>query len=281
MRHEWVVQQNEQGLTLRDFLHKKFDQLSNKRIKHIIDKGYCTIQGKPEKFYRTSVLKGQKIGLLLPDEKKISTKPQFLFEEARILYEDEDLFIYDKPSGIICDDEGIIQLLKPFRTSLYLAHRLDKDTTGVCVFAKNAKTQEILFDKFRKREVFKSYLAIVDGFVQKKTFTQESEITSTKSRNPKEAKTEFRTIKREAHATLLTAIPHTGRTHQIRIHLQEIGHPILGDFQYGKNFQCTYEATRQFLHAEKIVFSHPRTNEKIQVIAPLAKDMKVAITNIF
>ncbi|MBB6062200.1 23S rRNA pseudouridine1911/1915/1917 synthase [Thermosipho japonicus] len=215
-----------------------------------------------------------------------------------ILYEDKDIVVVNKSAGMIthptpsfisgtlvnalmyhCKDfQGISGELRPG-----IVHRLDKDTSGVIVVAKNDKAHQSLSKQFKDRVTEKVYAAIVKGIVKKDYGTIEVPI----GRNPvvrtkmaavdwgKNALTYFKVLRRFKDATLVFAYPKTGRTHQIRIHMKYIGHPLLGDELYGSGKKDeVYGATRQMLHALKLSFYHPTTEEKMTFVAPLPKDFK-------
>ncbi len=152
------------------------------------------------------------------------------------------------------------------------------------VFANTKKMQKSLTDLFRQRKVSKKYLAICDGVIQEKEWSVENYLEKKATyqggalygRGPKErgkrAVTHFETADTSKDATLVIARPLTGRTHQVRVHLQGKGHPILGDHQYGKVFKCQEKPLRQMLHSEEIAFTHPTTNEGLHFSAPLPED---------
>lgn len=196
-----------------------------------------------------------------------SYKPSF---SLPILYEDEDLMVCDKPSGLITDRNLFKKILGE---EPYLVHRLDKETSGVILIAKNKKMQKQLEALFRKREVLKVYLALVLGRVKGEKGKIESRlevkkrgeelfVEEAKGENGELAITYWQVLKKGKKATLLQCIPKTGRTHQIRVHLSTKGHPILGDLRYGRE---SPDCKRLMLHAFKIAFFHPKTGKKLEV----------------
>lgn len=182
------------------------------------------------------------------------------------VYEDDDLFVVNKPPGLVVDREAL-------ETAERLAaHRLDKDTSGLLIFAKTREALENLQRQFKERKVKKGYLALVHG----KVGPRSGIINKPLGRNPKETKkfaiveggresvTEYSVKKRLENYTLLGLTPLSGRTHQIRVHLKSIGHPVVGDRLYASRRQQKEDekfCERQFLHAYRLGFEHPRTGE--------------------
>jgi len=155
-----------------------------------------------------------------------------------------------------------------------IVHRLDKDTSGVILVAKNQKTFEFLKKQFQERKIKKTYLALVKGDVKKTNGKIDTPIQRfIKSR---EAETEYKVIKKFKNYTLLEAYPKTGRTHQIRIHLKSIGHPVVCEKLYAKKPQCPLGLTRHFLHAKSLEFLSPE-DTKIKIEAELPADLKSAL----
>ncbi|MBI3212116.1 MAG: RluA family pseudouridine synthase [Simkania negevensis] len=199
----------------------------------------------------------------------LSSKSSFFLP---ILYEDEDLMVCDKPSGLITDRNLFKKILQE---EPYLVHRLDKETSGVILIAKNKKMQQELETLFRRREILKIYLALVLGKVKEEKGKIESRlevkkrggelfVEEAKGEKGQLAITYWQVLKRGKKATLLQCIPKTGRTHQIRVHLSAKGHPILGDLKYGGE---SPDCDRLMLHAFKIAFFHPKIGKKLEVIS--------------
>jgi 23S rRNA pseudouridine1911/1915/1917 synthase len=215
-----------------------------------------------------------------------------------VIYEDEDLIIINKQPGIVVHpsyghtNDTMLNALVFYanKTFLpYLVHRLDKDTSGVIIFAKNVISQAKLVDQFKNRLIIKIYYVIVKGIIVE----NEGIIKAPLGRDPHNRKiisvgsfakkmsvTEFKVIKRYDTFTLIKAKTYTGRTHQIRSHMKYIHHPIIGDKQYGgPQLIDNKRYLRQMLHAYKIIFEHPRTKEVIKFTSSLPNDMKTLITN--
>jgi 23S rRNA pseudouridine1911/1915/1917 synthase len=191
----------------------------------------------------------------------------------KIIYEDNNLLVINKPAGLLVHPSTSLgtspeKTLIDYFPSAKLVHRLDRDTSGLLLLAKNEKTQDWLRDQFKNHQITKKYTALVHGKLKDKTGI----ITKTISRSRKkgriqttapigkrrEAVTRFKVIKEFNNYSLLEVMPETGRTHQIRVHLASIGHPIAGDEQYKfKRQPIIPELKRQFLHASYLKFSLP------------------------
>ena len=272
MKKTFKVSPREKGQRLLAFLREKCPEApSVKALKRSIEGKLCRINGKVETF-STHILKvGDTVEIELQQEALLRYKPL-------LLWEDDVLAAYDKPAGVVCEPKAF-----PGK----LVHRLDKETSGVVLIAKNNKTFEQMVELFRKKKVQKEYLAIVDGLVRDKRKTITSKLAprhhfqgqTLYGSSPKgqEAVTEWELIGVGNKSSLLLCRPITGRTHQLRVHLKEAGHPIVGDYQYARTFQCPCQAKRHLLHAYKIIFPHPATHQKIEIIASLPTDFIEAL----
>jgi len=212
-----------------------------------------------------------------------------------VLYEDEFLLAIDKPAGIAVHGgsgvaHGVIESLRAMRREarfLELVHRLDRDTSGVLLVAKKRAALTALHETLRAREIDKRYLVAVKGRFRNEVQrvraalaehrTREGEKRVSVSQRGQEAETVFRRLSRGAEASLLEAELLTGRTHQIRVHLAHLGHPVLGDGKYGDfdlNKRLRKEGLkRMFLHAAKLSFTHPVTGEALEIASPLPQDL--------
>lgn len=282
---EWIVTSQEAGMKLIAFLtHRVEEKYSARFLKRLIEHNGCQINGRIERFASTAVHQGDHICLYL---EQVEAPPRAL-ESQRILYEDDSLLVYNKPAGVNSDEKGILPLLKAHDASLQLVHRLDRDTTGVLILAKGPEVFEKLVAQFKQFHVQKRYQAIVDGIVsqpkgvienylgKKRAYAGQTLWGAVAPEKGLHALTEWQRLKVGKKASLLACMPKTGRTHQIRVHLAEIGHPILGDFQYGKQFQSPYHPPRYLLHASDIHFLHPMTGKHLDLTAPLPDDFKLA-----
>lgn len=278
---EWVVRRSQR---LIDFLKAQVAGApSVKAIRRALDSNACKVNGKIERFASTGLFPGDSVSFAAkaPKEQKKSLS---------ILYEDEFLKIVDKPPGWVCEDAVFRRALGG---SHWLIHRLDKDTSGLLLLAKSLEAKEKFIPLFEEKSIFKLYLALADGeyqgkktlqeswFVRKKTFAGQTIWGSLPrgQKNPRalHAATFLEPLARGKHATLFACQPITGRTHQIRVHLAELGHPILTDRQYAERFRSPHVFTRPLLHALRLAFTHPMTGEKIDLTAPLLGDMRSAI----
>jgi len=268
---------------------------SRSQVQRLIAEGYVHLEGQPAKA-GTILRSGQRI-----DVRPAAPPPTAGVEPEAIpldvLYEDEWLLVINKPAGMVVHPapghwRGTLVSallyhwraprpgLDPLRPGI--VHRLDKDTSGVLVIAKDADTLAHLATQFRNREVEKQYVACVWGRLR----SQSGRIAQPIGRNPvhrkrmavraggRAAVTRFRVLQRGAHLTLLRLFPETGRTHQIRVHLASVGHPIVGDAVYGRaRVEGRALIARQALHAERIAFRHPRTGGRVDVSAPWPADI--------
>lgn len=277
----WEVLGQESGLKLIDFLRKKVEASSNRELKRKIEANLCRINDKPERFASTILRKGDLVTFF---DEELAKSPDLAFDDKRVLFEDSHLLIYNKPVGFTCDPK----YLEAFRNDLFLTHRLDKETTGVLILAKSKNSAEKMQNIFMNREVHKTYLALVDKVVRRDSGTIENYLGKLQSYHGNSihgsvgrgvgqlAITKWQVKERGKKASLLIANPITGRTHQLRVHFAEMGHPILGDFVYGQDFACDYRPARALLHAYQIQFTHPVTQENMEVIAPLPFDFMEA-----
>lgn len=285
---KWKVAAADAGERLVNFVRAKVgDSYSARKIKQAIEHNHCKVNDYVER-YASVKLKAGDVVQFNDSGLDVREARTFVVEKERILYEDETLFIYNKPAGITSDLKGLGTLFPGY----ILIHRLDRDTSGAIAFAKNRKTYRKMIDLFRDFQVKKAYIALVDGAVKGKEGVIENHIgllskqgdealwgvVSEKKGNY--AKTRWNVEKRGKSATLVKCFPMTGRTHQIRVHLCGLGHPILGDFRYAKKFDCSYDPKRTMLHALELSFVHPETGERVAVKAPIPKDFKEAMKQV-
>lgn len=288
------------------FLRRQFPSLSRGAIQRLIEQGHITVNDQPTKATHAPRA-GEVVRIEIPEAKPAEAKAEDI--PLEILFEDKSLLVLNKPAGIVvhpaagneehtlvnallhhCKGElsGIGGVARPG-----IVHRLDKETSGCLVVAKNDETHVALSAQFAGRTVGKIYLAIVCGLVLRDT----GNIHAAIARHPthrkrmavhddgdgRPAHTGYRVIERLNHATLVEAELHTGRTHQIRVHFQHLGYPVAGDDTYGqrqtkKLAELTrYEAPRVLLHAHKLAFTHPRTGKKVKFTAPIPADMEDAL----
>ncbi|MBI3160857.1 MAG: RluA family pseudouridine synthase [Chloroflexi bacterium] len=205
-----------------------------------------------------------------------------------IIYKDEQILVIDKPAGIPVLPDGweqdapyLVKMLEEEHGKLWVVHRLDKGTSGVMVFARDAESHRALNTQFENHEAQKTYHAIVEGnpkWEEKVTkFPLRANVgkkhrTAVDDKNGKPAETHFRVIKRYQDMALVEAKPMTGRTHQIRVHAYALGHPLVGDILYSA--QETGLITRPALHAQTLSFIHPVTNERMKFTVPHPADFE-------
>ncbi|MCX8021710.1 MAG: RluA family pseudouridine synthase [Syntrophorhabdaceae bacterium] len=284
-----------EGIRLDIFLSERLS-LTRTKAKGMIEGGFVHIQGKiPKPSMKTK--KGMEIEGEIPEEEPLSLIPQAI--PLDIIYEDEYLIAINKPKNMVVHPSlghkestllnAVLGYLGiPDQTPLegsvsprpYLIHRLDKDTTGVILVSKNMAVRELFSTLFKNREVKKTYRAIVEGLFKEKEGTIEGNI----GRHPgdrkrmavlkeggREALTSYRVLEETTKFSYLEIYPKTGRTHQIRVHMAHIGHPVVGDEMYGKTGK--HEAERTMLHAFRIEFIHPVKNIPVSIEAPIPEDM--------
>lgn len=273
------VMPQERGMSLLAYLkEKKALKTSVKSLKRAIETRLCFVNGQVERFSSYVLGTGDVIELKgIPVPMKASA--------PTIIYEDEHLLICNKQAGVCSED------IPDFFSGSILVHRIDKDTSGALILAKNPAMKEALISLFSKREIKKSYLAICDKVVHQDSFKVNNFLTKKfalqgqsiygSATEGQRAITHFSCLKRSKDATLLLCEPVTGRTHQIRVHLSEMGHPILGDLQYGKSFTCPLQPARHLLHAYELKFRHPMTQKELRVQAPLPEDFERAKYEVF
>lgn len=253
-----------------------------RKIKGWIDAGFCFVNGKQERFSRSKVPAYATISLEIPKQEK---------KELSFLFEDEAILVLNKPAGISCDERLVSQLAKCKKSAL-LVHRLDKETTGVLLCAKSNEIKDYFIEQFRNHLMQKHYVAIVDGVVQGECGTIENYLGPISrfeghvkwgkvNKDGHFAETHWKVLKRAKKATMLELRPKTGRTHQLRVHTSQMGHPILGDFTYADTFRCPYKSARVLLHAERLAFTHPKTKRIVEYQAEIPADFAACLKELF
>lgn len=286
---KYIIDENTQNNRIDKIVSILNPNITRVTAQKLIEAGNITVNGKKVKVsYKVS--KGEEIEVTLPEIKETKIEAQDI--PVEILYEDNDIIVVNKPKGLVVhpangnpDGTLVNALMKICKGSLSgiggeirpgIVHRLDKDTSGVLIVAKNDKAHLNLCEQIKNRKVKKTYLALTRGVIKENEATINMPIgRSTTDRkkmavvkNGKEAITHFKVLERFPNNTYLEINLETGRTHQIRVHLSQIGYPIVGDMVYsnGKN---DFGVVGQMLHAWKIKFTHPITNTSMEVVAPL------------
>jgi 23S rRNA pseudouridine1911/1915/1917 synthase len=278
--------------------------LPRSQVQRLIEAGRVLVEGRRPKA-SAAVLPGKRISISIPPPRPSALTPEPI--PLNILYEDDDLLVLNKPAGLVvhpapghpggtlvhailhhCPNlPGIGQEQRPG-----IVHRLDKETSGVMVVAKTDAAMASLAGQFKGRRVKKTYIALVHGDVKQAEGRIVAEIgrherdrkrMAVRTRRGREAVTAYRVMKRLDGLTLLELHPETGRTHQIRVHLSSIGHPVVGDKVYGgrrerraavsgQRSEVSVTAERQLLHAWKLGLLHPRTSAWMEFEAQLPAD---------
>ncbi len=282
------VPREAEGARLDRWLSAQLPELSRRRLQGLIREGHVRVDGKTVRKPGASLRAGSVVELALPPPERVELEPEPMSLE--ILYEDDDVVVVHKPAGLVVHPaaghehgtlvQGLLagRRLAPAGGAKRpgVVHRLDKATSGALVLAKTDRAYYALVEQFKARRVKKIYLALVHGLVPEPQGEVEGAIgrdprhrerMAIKPRSGKPALTRFRVRARlpEEGTTLLEIYPHTGRTHQIRVHLSAIGHPVVGDPVYGPR---PPRAKRLMLHAWVLGFLHPRTGEWVEVTAP-------------
>lgn len=284
-----IVNENDKGKRLDIYIAENFNELSRTMIKKLIESNNILVNDKSEKV-SYKVQANDNISIDVPEAKETKLKAQEI--PLDIIYEDSDIIVVNKPKGMVVhpangnpDGTLVNAILSICKNSLSgiggelrpgIVHRLDKDTSGLIIVAKNDKAHINMSEQIKERNVKKTYIALVRGNVLEEEATINMPIgRSTKDRkkmavtkNGKQAITHFKVLKRYSKYTLLEIKIETGRTHQIRVHMAEIGYPVVGDAVYsnGKN---EFGIEGQMLHAYKLEFMHPITNKHMELTAPL------------
>jgi 23S rRNA pseudouridine1911/1915/1917 synthase len=291
-----VVPANETKLRLDQFLAKRLPEFSRSRLQQLIRDGFVRLNNLTSR-PRQIVRRGDKIELTEPPLEKIETLPEQI--PLEILFEDNDLVVINKPAGLVVHpgaghrEHTLVNALLNHCTTLSgiggkerpgIVHRLDKETGGCLVVAKNDAAHRELSRQFAERTVEKIYLALVAGKLPRTAGVIEEKIgrhpvhrqrMSATALRGRAARTEYRVVRSSERASLIECLLHSGRTHQIRVHLHHLGHPVLGDKVYAPRLAKNFP--RQMLHAWKLGFRHPRTQEWKSFEAPLPADFNDAL----
>lgn len=290
------------GQRLDSYLHSQVPELSRSAVQRLIESGHITVNGRMVKPTYTPRA-GDNVEIVFPDPEPPVARPEPI--PLEMLYEDEWLIVINKPAGLVVHPSAghsshtiVNALLHMCAGRLSgiggverpgIVHRLDKDTSGCLIVAKTDQVHLGLSELFASRRMTKIYHAIVCGLVDRES----GMISAPIGRHPvhrktmavrydigREAHTSFRVLEPLRHTTLLELQPHTGRTHQIRVHMRYMGHPVFGDRVYGaKQSGHVSKLTgvtppRFMLHAASIAFEHPVTGRQLEISAPWPPDFK-------
>jgi 23S rRNA pseudouridine1911/1915/1917 synthase len=287
----------------------RYPELSRTRVKELIDGGLVLVDGKPSKGSHR-LHNGEKISVNPKARPPLRAHAESI--PLNILFEDADIIAVNKPAGmtvhagagnasgtmvnaLLGRGQSLSQLGDALRPGI--VHRLDKETSGVILVAKTDAAHARLGEAFRQRTVNKTYIALMQGSFEStsgrielaigrdpikrvRMAAEQKTYRGAKIANSREARTDWRTLLPIDVTTLLEVQLHTGRTHQIRVHFSALKHPVVGDTLYGAAAQLRVgdialpPLGRNFLHAAKIVFSHPRTGERMEIRAPLPHELR-------
>lgn len=297
--HRVVVPQESSRMRLDIFLARALPQFSRSRLQRLIGEGAVRLNGQTAR-PRQLVRRDDVIDLREPPPAKIDHAPEEI--PLSILHEDVDLIVIDKPAGLVVHPGAghrggtLVNALLHHSPNLSgiggkerpgIVHRLDKETSGCLVVAKNDEAHRSLSKQFADRTIDKIYLALIAGKLRKSSGVIDAAIgrhakdrqrMSVQSTRGRAARTEYRVVRQSAAAGLVECKLHSGRTHQIRVHLHHLGHPVLGDKVYGARFAKDFP--RQMLHAWKLSFTHPRTEKRMSFEAPLPEDFERAMAQL-
>ena len=285
------------GERLDVFLARLARDLSRSQARRLIDDGLVTVDGRRERPSHRLVT-GARVAATLPPVEEAGLEPERI--PLAIIYQDEDIIVVDKPAGLTVHPapghprgtlvNALLTLVPELAASRDrvrpgIVHRLDKDTSGLLVVARNERARTDLTRQLKEREVRKTYLALVQGIPQPAQGTIEAPI-GRHPRNRKkmavvaggrEAETKYRVREELGSFALLEVEPVTGRTHQIRVHLAAIGHAVVGDAVYGKRSSLV---ERQFLHAWRLAFTLPSSGRLVEFESPLPPDLQAGLRSL-
>src|SRR5256714_7861710 len=268
---------------------------SRARLQTLIRDGFVSLNGKPPR-PRDLVRTGDVVEMREPELEKVEAQPEQI--KLDVIFEDDDLLVLNKPAGIVMhpgaghQQHTLVNALLAHCLNLSgiggkehpgIVHRLDKETSGALIVAKNDATHRDLAKQFADRTTGKVYLALVAGTPRKSSGSIDAPIArhpvhrkkmSVAQRAGRAAKTEYRVLRSSSGASLVECTIHSGRTHQIRVHLHHVGHPLLGDKLYGGKRAGNFP--RQMLHAWKLSFRHPRIRKTMSFTAPIPRDFSKA-----
>jgi len=280
---QFVVDEHSKNLRLDVFLSRYFQDKSRSYLQNLIEEGNVKVNEKLKKS-NYKLKSGEKVDILIPEPVDLDVEPEDI--PLDIVYEDTDVIVVNKPQGMVvhpasgvyngtlvnallshCKDlSGINGVARPG-----IVHRIDKDTSGILVIAKNDNSHNKLAEQFKDHSMTRSYIALVEGRLKKDQDTIDAplgrhpieRIKIAVVKDGRRAVTHYKVLERFKNNTLVECVLETGRTHQIRVHMAHIGHPLVGDPVYGHKKQ-RFNLKGQMLHAKKLGFIHPSTGEYIE-----------------
>jgi 23S rRNA pseudouridine1911/1915/1917 synthase len=279
------------GLRFDQALARMFPQYSRNRLQAWLKSGHITLDGRSAES-RQAVTGGERI-VLEPPPVPDAAVPQAQRMPLKIVHEDADIIVIDKPAGLVVHpgagqpDRTLLNALLAHAPRLSgipragIVHRLDKDTSGLLVVAKTVEAQADLAKQLAERSMRRTYLAVVQGDPPASGTIDapvgrdvRARVRMAVTHRGKPARTAFRVVERFGHAALVECRLETGRTHQIRVHLQHIRHPLVGDTVYRRGTRHGLSFPRQALHAAELTLTHPRSRKVMTWRAPLPRDLK-------
>jgi 23S rRNA pseudouridine1911/1915/1917 synthase len=288
------------GERLDRFVARSLPELTRARARRLIDEGFVTVDDRLPAKAGAALASGQRVRVTVPPPEPVTLEPEAI--PLRIVYEDGDLLVVDKPPGmavhpapghssgtlvhaVLAHCPGLSTVGGEGRPGI--VHRLDKDTSGLIIVAKNDAAHLSLARQLKERRVEKTYIALVEGRLTQREGVIDASIGRHPARRKKmavveggrEARTRYRVLREIDGRSLVEVRPETGRTHQIRVHFAAIGHPVVGDPVYGRG-RPAGSLRRQFLHAQRLAFRHPRTGERLELEAPLPEDLAQALAEL-
>jgi 23S rRNA pseudouridine1911/1915/1917 synthase len=303
--NEFVVDANDAGRRLDQRIASRFSSISRTRVQELIEAGLVLVNSRPAKGAHR-LRSGERVQIQIQPRPPLRAEPESI--SLDILYEDHDVIAVNKPAGMTVhagagNPRGTLvnallgrgQKLAQAGDALRpgIVHRLDKETSGIILVAKNDAAHAKLGESFRQREVKKTYIALLQGRFSEGSGRIELAIMRDPKRrtrmtarrsivlgNAREARTDWRALAQIDNTTLVEVQLHTGRTHQIRVHFSALRHPVVGDTLYGAASQLKIGQTtlpalnRNFLHAAKLGFAQPRTGDWVELRAPLPPELR-------
>src|SRR6266403_2947156 len=290
-----VVAKDAVGQRLDQFLRRELPEHSRAFLQKLIEQGHVVVNGGAAKAsYKVRV--GDKVRVEIPPPRPLETLPEEIALD--VLFEDSDLIVVNKPAGLVVHPAAgnyehtlVNALLHHCRGTLAgiggverpgIVHRLDKGTSGCIVVAKTDLAHKALVAQFKSRGVKKIYRAVCWGKFARPSGRIETVIgrserdrkkMSARASRGRPAVTDYRMLKQFTDFALVELHIHTGRTHQIRVHMAHIGHPVVGDATYGRARSTNISVARPLLHAYKLGFTHPRSQQFVEFTAPVPDDM--------